>query len=156
MPFNQHTVVVCTAALRQDTNNMWRGLSNSTGVQYDASPVDSLPGTMSVPLAATLDTVDPWFTTPTHFLASTWELPEFSTLMTTLKAGGGNIITSKDWSPYNLNRQRSIAAASALYSRTVQLQVGEDPSTVANTNINAALTELGLQKIPSKPNPSPI
>lgn len=153
MANNSHTVMICTQALRQDTNNMWRGLLMTNGVTfYDASPVNSLPGTHSVPLAATLLTVSPWLTTPTHWLASAWELPTFAALVDSLKAGN---IPTRDWLPLNLTQQRARAAGQGLYSRTQDWDPNGTLQTyeVVAQNIAAALTELGLVQIPSKPFP---
>src|SRR5215207_4374976 len=148
MAYDQHTVLICTTALRQDTNNMWRGLSNSIGIPYDASPVNSLPGTCGVPLAVTLDVVNPWFTTPTHWLASAWELPDYETLLASLKAGN---IPTREWLTLNLTQNRARTAAQSLYSRTQGLQPGQKMHVVVAENIAAALIETGLNRVPNRP-----
>jgi hypothetical protein len=75
MAFDNHTVMICTAALRQTRITCFRGLpSEIPGVTYDETPVDSLPGVFSTKLALTLNATSPWLTTPTHYMAATWEL----------------------------------------------------------------------------------
>jgi hypothetical protein len=147
MPVTNFTVIVCTAALRANTNNMWRGLSNSQGIPYDASPVDSLPGTHSVPLAPTLNDVSPWLTTPTHWMAASWEFPDYPTLIASLKAGN---IPTRDWLPFNLNQNAARTAGQNLYSKTT-VQDEREPYVLVADTIAAALSELGLVKIPSRP-----
>lgn len=150
MAFNQHTVLVCTAALRQDSNNVFRAIPNEIGSTYDSSPVNSIPGTFSVPLAVTLNTTNPWNTPPTHFLAATWELPAYADMLASIKAG---VFSAVDWAAYNLTAQRAAAVGRSLYTRT---QVW-DPNGPLHTyevvaqNIAAALTELGLQRVPDRP-----
>jgi len=147
--------MICTEALRQDTNNMWRGLSNPLNIPYDASPTNAVPGTHGVALATVLNSTTPWTSTPTHWLASAWELPTFADLLASLKAGN---ITSRDWAPFNLNQQRARTAGQSIYSRTVDwtgLETDPDASEqrrlIVRGNLAAALTELGLFQIPDKP-----
>lgn len=157
MPNNSHTVLICTAALKQDTNNMWRGLSNPLGIPYDLSPVNSSPGTHTVPLAGTLIPETPWTTPPTHWMASSWELPTFVDLLAALKAGN---IPTRDWLPFNLTQTRARAAGQSLRAWTVNWLGSEfdaDASlqrvTLMDANIAAALAEMGLQKVPGRPTP---
>ena|SRR5205085_10934763 len=156
MANNSNTVLICTAALRQDTNNLFRAVPNTAypGQTYDSSPVNSLPGIFSVPLAPTLNAITPWTTTPTHYLGSTWELPSFDALMASIKNGTLDL-SSVNWANYNLTKQRAGAAANALYYRTQDWDPNGSLQTyeVLDQNVTAALTELGLQKIPTQPRP---
>lgn len=170
-PHNSHTVMICTSAARQDVNNMLRGLpkNDGTGETYDGSPVEFTAqpgsGTMSRMLApvTTLNaSATPWTVAPTHWLASAWELPTYEQVMTTLKAGGLETLTSRDWSFYNLNRTRAIAAGQALITRTVDwlgseldLDAAEQRTALMQANIAAALDALGLAYIPFPPRPFP-
>lgn len=126
---------------------MWRGLIRPEGFSYDSSPVDSLPGVHSVPLAATLNATSPALTTPTHWMASAWDFPALATLLVSLKAGN---ITSRDWAPFNLNQNRARTAGQSLYSRTQDWDPNGSVETyqVVAQNIAAALTETGLKQIP--------
>lgn len=130
---------------------MWRGLTNPLGIPYDdPTKVDGVPGTHSVPLAPTLNATSPWLTTPTHWLASSWELPTFADLLATLKAGN---IPTRDWIPFNLTQQRARTAGQSLIYRTQDWDPNGTKQTyeVAAENIAAALAENGLQKIPHPP-----
>lgn len=129
---------------------MWRGLANEAGISYDTSPVNSLPGTQGIPLAPTLNATSPWLTTPTHYAASAWELPTFANLIASLKAGN---IPTRDWLPFNLTQARARTAGQNLYARTQDWDPAGPLATyqVVQQNFAAALTELGLQRIPSPP-----
>jgi len=146
----QYTIMICTVALRQDTNNMFRGLSDLAGRSYDTSPINSLPGTCSIGLAATLNSTSPWLTTPTHYMGGTWETLSYQQLMTDLKAGA---IPTRDWLPFNLTQSRAKAAGQALYTRS-QAADEREPSVIVAENLAAALAELGLQRIPNAPLPT--
>jgi hypothetical protein len=164
--FNNHTIMICTAARRQDTNNLFRAVPNETGGTYDSSPVNSVPGTLSVPLAVVLDTTSPWTTTPTHYLGGTWELPLYADLMASIKDGTIDL-SAINWANFNLTAQRARAAGQSLYTRTQvwdpngPLKTGD----VVAQNIAAALLEYpggpllripGMQITDPPPPPPPV
>jgi len=163
MASNSHSIVICTGALRQDTCNMWRGLPRGDEA-YDNSPVEitPAPGTgfhkRGCALAATVAASStPWTVAPTHWLVSAWEVPEFDTLLSQLKAGGQETLTTRDWAPFNLTRNRAIAAAQALYYRTMHWDpvTGDAARLVLQAeNLAAALGQYpggALALIPDKP-----
>lgn len=129
---------------------MWRGLTRPDGILFDPSPPDTLPGLQAVPLAGTLNATSPWLTTPTHWAASAWDLPSFTELLATLKAGN---IPTRDWLPFNLTQARARTAGQSLYARTVDWDPNGTLTTaeVAQANIAAGLAANGLQRIPSQP-----
>lgn len=169
MPNNSHTVLICTDAMRQDANNLLRGLPRTANETYDSSPPEFTPqpgsgtfgrrlGSASVIAASST----PWTAPTTHWGAFAWELPNFATIMATLKAGGLDTITSRDWSVFNLNRQRANAAATSLYSRTVDwlgsefdLDAAEQRVAISSANITAAFAAVGVNFIPDAPRPFP-
>lgn len=148
MGVNNYTVMICTAALKQDTNNMWRGLTDPNGEAYDNRPVDSANGVHSVPLAVTLNATSPWLTTATHWMAGGWTYPDFPALVATLKAGN---IPTRDWLPFNLTQNRARAAGQALYSKTVIDDGTRETYLVVEDAISQALAETGLKRVPSPP-----
>lgn len=170
MPSNSHTILICTDAMRMDANNLFRGLPRTPTMTYDDSPPEFDPnpgsgtfGTRLASAAAIAASATPWLVPVTHWMASAWELPNFAAMMATLKAGGLDNITSRDWAVFNLNKNRAIAAGSSLYSRTMDwlgsemdLDAAEQRTAIVSANMAAALAEAAavpLQKIPSQPRP---
>lgn len=154
MGVTNYTVLICTNALRLDTCNLWRALTiEESGEHYDNSPVEleASPrpgsGVHVRKMAATLNAVDPWTTTPTHWLGGGWLFPSGPTLVAQLKAGN---VPSVDLLPYNLTQNRARTAAQALYSKTVQDDGTRETYLVAEDARAQALAETGLKFIPSQ------